>query len=61
VVCLGAETHIFGKHPVDSWLVSLTLDLRLAICFSARSIVLSGKPLAVINEIKLVELPFLVS
>jgi len=61
VVRLGAEKHIFGKHPVDSWLVSLTMDLRLAICFSARSIVLSGKPLAVINEIELVELPFLVN
>jgi hypothetical protein len=23
VVRLGAEKHIFGKHPVDSWLVSL--------------------------------------
>jgi hypothetical protein len=61
VVRLGAENHIFGKHPVDSWLVSLTLDLRLAISFSARSIVLSGKPLAVINEIELVEIPFLVN
>ena len=64
VVRLGAENHIFGKHPVDSWLVSLTMNpqlVSLAICFSARYIVLSGKPLAVINEIELMELPFLVN
>jgi hypothetical protein len=61
VVRLGTEKHIFVKHPVDSWLVSLTMDLRLAIFYSAKIIILRCKPLAVINEIKLVELPFSVN
>jgi len=41
--------------------VSLTMDARWAIFHSARSIISKGKHSAVINEIKLAELPFLVN
>ena len=55
----AAEAHIAGTHPIDSWLVSLTMDAlyaRWAISHSARSIISKGKHSAVINEIKLAEL-----
>jgi hypothetical protein len=64
VVRSAAEAHIAGTHPIDSWLVSLTMDARWAIFVifhSARSIISKGKHSAVINEIKLAELPFLVN
>ena len=61
VVRSAAEAHIAATHPIDSWLVSLTMDALWAIFHSARSIISKGKHSAVINEIKLAELPFLVN
>jgi len=62
VVRSAAEAHIAVTHPIDSWLVSLTMDARWAIFeVSIQLGRTKGKHSAVINEIKLVELPFLVN